>query len=56
MQIPLRPERIPLSAMQELVGAMLKATEQVFGYVEIWEQRKGLPLGQIRQIGVPESD
>lgn len=51
MQIPLRPERIPLSAMHELVGAMLTATEQVFGYVEVWEQRKGLPLGQIRTPG-----
>lgn len=49
--IPLRPERIPLSALEELLGAMTKATEQVFGYMEIWEQRKGLPLGQVRELG-----
>ena len=51
MEIPLRPERVPLSALQELIGAMVKATEQVFGYAEVWEQRKGLPLGQVRQPG-----
>lgn len=51
MEVPLRPERIPLSALQELIGAMVKATEEVFGYVEVWEKRKGLPLGQVRQLG-----
>jgi hypothetical protein len=51
MEIPLRPERIPLSALQELIGAMVKATEELFGYIEVWEQRKGLPLGQVRQLG-----
>lgn len=45
MQVPLQPERIPLSALQELIRAMVKATEEVFGYIEAWEQRKGLPLG-----------
>ena len=49
--IPLQNERIPLSALEELVGAMIKATEEIFGYVEIWEQRKGLPLGQVRPLG-----
>jgi hypothetical protein len=51
MEIPLRPERIPLSALEELIGAMVKATHEVFGYVEVWEQRKGLPLGQVRRPG-----
>ena len=49
--IPLQPERIPLSALKELIGAMTKATEQLFGYVEMWEQRKGLPLGEVRPLG-----
>ena len=51
LEIPLRPERIPLRALQELIGAMVQATEEVFGYAEVWEQRKGLPLGQVRQLG-----
>jgi hypothetical protein len=51
IEIPLRPERIPLSALEELLGAMTKATEEVFGYMEVWEQRKGPPLGQIRELG-----
>lgn len=50
MRVPLPPERIPLTALEELIGAMIKATEQSFGYVELWEQRKGLPLGEIRQL------
>jgi hypothetical protein len=51
MTVPLPPERIPISALQELVGAMTKATEEIFAYIEMWEQRKGLPLGEIREIG-----
>jgi hypothetical protein len=46
--VPIRPEQIPLSELEQLLGAMIQATEQVFGYVEIWERRKGLPLGEIR--------
>jgi hypothetical protein len=49
--VPLQPERIPLSALEELLGAMTKATEEVFGYVEIWQKRKGLPLGEVRELG-----
>lgn len=37
---PIRPEQIPLSALQELIGAMTKATEELFGYVERWEEQK----------------
>jgi hypothetical protein len=51
MQVPLQPERIPLNALQELIGAMVKGTEEIFGYVEVWEQCKGLPLGQVRELG-----
>jgi hypothetical protein len=47
--IPIRPEQIPLSALQELLDAMIKATGELFGYVQAWEQRKGLPLGQRRE-------
>ena len=50
ISIPLQPERIPVSALQELVGAMIKATEELFGYIEMWEQRKGLPLRQVRPL------
>jgi hypothetical protein len=51
ISIPLQPERIPVSALEELVGAMIQATEELFGYIEMWEQRKGLPLGQVRPLG-----
>lgn len=51
IQVPLQPERIPLSALQELIRAMVKGTEEIFGYAEVWEQRKGLPLGEVRQLG-----
>jgi hypothetical protein len=49
--IPLRPDQIPLSALEELLGAMTKATEELFGYMESWESRKGPPLGQARKLG-----
>jgi len=39
--VPVRPDQIPLSVLKELLAAMMKATEQVFGYAEVWEQRKG---------------
>lgn len=51
---PLRPEQIPRTALEELLGAMTKATEEVFGYLEAWEARKGLPLGKARTLGEPE--
>lgn len=46
--IPLRPEQIPVKALAELIGAMIKATEELFGYSETWESRKGLPPGEAR--------
>jgi hypothetical protein len=42
--IPIRPEQIPLSALEELLGAMTQATEELFGYVEIWEDTKKAKL------------
>jgi hypothetical protein len=48
--IPLRPEQIPLSTLDELLAAMTKATEELFGYSEAWESRKGRPAGQGRDI------
>jgi hypothetical protein len=48
--VPLRPEQIPVEALQELIGAMIKATEELFGYSEAWEARKGLPLGEARGL------
>lgn len=49
--IPLQPDQIPLSALRELLGAMIQATEQLFGYSEVWESRKGLPPGEMRDLG-----
>jgi hypothetical protein len=37
--------------LKGVLGAMIKATEEIFGYVEAWEARKGLPLGQARELG-----
>lgn len=48
--VPIRPEQIPLRALQELLGAMIQATEELFGYMEMWESRKGLPPGQAREL------
>lgn len=48
--VPLTADDVPLSAVEELLGAMTKATEEVFGYAEVWEQRKGLPLGEVREL------
>jgi len=48
--VPLTEKDIPLSALEELLGAMTKATEEVFGYAEVWEKRKGLPLGEVREL------
>jgi hypothetical protein len=48
---PIPSEDIPVSSLQELLLAMIQATKELFGYAEAWESRKGLPLGQIRDIG-----
>lgn len=48
--LPLRSEQIPERALQELLGAMTQATKELFGYVEAWEARKGLPAGEIREL------
>jgi hypothetical protein len=48
--IPTPPERIPVSMLKELIAAMIRATEEIFGYTEIWESRKGLPPGEMRDI------
>jgi hypothetical protein len=48
--IPIRPEQIPVSMLKEVLGAMIRATEEIFGYVEAWESRKGLPSGEVRDI------
>ena len=49
--VPLRPEQIPVAALQELISAMIKATEELFAYSEAWESRKGLPYGEARTLG-----
>jgi hypothetical protein len=50
MGIPIPREHIPLSALSGLLGAITQATEELFGYLEIWESRKGLPSGETRDI------
>jgi len=46
--IPARPEMIGPAPMRELLLAIVRATEEIFSYVEAWESRKGLPLGESR--------
>ena len=48
--VPLTSDDIPVSALEELLGAMTKATEEVFGYADAWQQRKGLPPGEVREL------
>jgi hypothetical protein len=38
--VPIRPEQIPVSALEELLTAMITATNELFGYVEIWKNTK----------------
>jgi len=52
--LPLRPDIVPGKLWLELLEAMTKATEEFFGYVELWESRKGLPLGEAR--GRPDAE
>lgn len=40
----IRPEQIPLSALEELLAAMTQATGELFGYVEMWEATKKAKL------------
>ena len=50
--IPIARKRIPEEALQEWLDVMTRATEDLFGYFEAWESRKGLPLGEMRDISV----
>lgn len=52
--VPLRPDVIPARLWVELLSAMAGATEGLFGYVEAWEARKGLPIGQVRPWNADE--
>ncbi len=45
MEFPLRYERIPARFLAEIQGAMTQATEELFGYIELWEERKDNPIG-----------
>ncbi len=38
--IPIRPEQIPLSALDELIEAMIQATTEIFAYVVAWGKTK----------------
>ena len=46
MEFPLRYERLPPSFLAEIQGAMTQATEELFGYIETWEERKDHPIGR----------
>ena len=39
-RVPLPPEDIPVSFLQELLGAMRQATRDLFGLLEVWEEWK----------------
>jgi hypothetical protein len=45
-RIPLAPELIPVTFLTELIGAMAEATRSLFALFEVWEGRKGRPLGE----------
>lgn len=47
--LPLPHDWAPARLWGELLDAMAQATNEIFGYVEVWESRKGLPLGQSRE-------
>lgn len=47
--VPLPPEWVPTRLWAELLDAMAQATREIFGYVEVWESRKGLPPGKFRE-------
>jgi hypothetical protein len=47
--IPIRPEQIPLSALEELLGAMTQATGELFDYVQAWETAKKAKLDAAAQ-------
>jgi hypothetical protein len=41
MEFPLRyQDRLSVKFLAEIQGAMTQATEELFGYIEIWEERK----------------
>lgn len=46
--LPLPPDWAPARLWAELLDAMAQATREIFGYVESWESRKGLPPGEVR--------
>jgi hypothetical protein len=46
MEFPVRYERIPARFLGEMQDAMTQATEQLFGYIEMWEERKDNPIGR----------
>ncbi len=48
--IPIARGEIPERALRELLELMTRSTETLFGYFEAWEARKGLPLGEVRDI------
>lgn len=50
MGVPLRADVIPESLWQEIYGAAIQATEELFAYVRGWATRKGLPPGQVRTL------
>jgi hypothetical protein len=51
MEFPLRYERLPVRFLAEIQGAMTQATEELFAYMELWEERKYNPLGQSDRHG-----
>jgi hypothetical protein len=50
MGVPLQPHVIPQSLWQEIYGASMRATEELFAYVRGWAARKGMPPGELREL------
>ncbi|GAA1719546.1 hypothetical protein [Brachybacterium phenoliresistens] len=50
MGVPLQPHVIPESLWQEVYGASIRATEELFLYVRGWAERKGMPPGEFREL------
>jgi hypothetical protein len=51
MGVPLRATVLPESLWHEVYGAAIRATEELFDYVRGWASRKGLPPGEVRELG-----
>lgn len=52
IRVPLPRDLVPETLWLEILDAACRATEEFFGWVELWEANKGLPPGQTRDLAV----